>query len=292
MSTFTTPDEAGTDLSLSGCINGARSYDPKEVNFVSICVDNQPKRVAREFQSLYFDGASIVNTFIKDREDFPNFPTQLGCQGLIVLEDNGKFATIRSSAFLDYREDAFEFVERMLEPLIAMGATARREVSSSGESSPLEKDSSALVISATRATKPIVFVENACSDVPVALDGERYCITDLRLPSVCHQCMDYEHLVIEKLMHTAIQNRDPSDVHALMTEFIEHTAHEEDLIRSSGFGSCGGNRNFSAVDSHALDHKAIARLGKSTIETVDSAGKVTKAAVGRLCRRIFEHIIT
>ena len=94
----------------------------------------RPVPVAREFQNLYFGtGSSVINAFIEERNDYPKFPTQLGCQGLLLLDCEGRIATMRSPAFLDYREKAFEGVEHLLEPLIAAGK-ARQVATSSSES--------------------------------------------------------------------------------------------------------------------------------------------------------------
>ena len=93
--------------------------------FVTVCVDSQkPEPVAREFQNLYFGtpgSSSIINAYIEERDDYPKFPTQLGCQGLLLLDCEGRIATMRSPAFLDFREKVFEGVEHLLEPLIAAG---------------------------------------------------------------------------------------------------------------------------------------------------------------------------
>ena len=87
-----------------------------------VCVDGRPEATAREFQRLYFD-RDMVNAFIDSRDDFPRFQTQLGCQGLVVVDADGRFATQRSPAFLDHRNAAFEVVENALRAL-AMRARA------------------------------------------------------------------------------------------------------------------------------------------------------------------------
>lgn len=102
-----------------------------------LCVDSQkPEPVAREFQNLYFGtpgSSSIINAFIEERDDYPKFPTQLGCQGLLLLDCEGRIATMRSPAFLDFREKAFKDVEHLLEALIATGK-AQQVATSSSES--------------------------------------------------------------------------------------------------------------------------------------------------------------
>jgi len=67
-----------------------------QVCFVCVCVDGRPVEVAREFQQGYFEGSTVKNAYIDDYDDFPKFPTQLGCQGFVVIDAKGHFATLRS----------------------------------------------------------------------------------------------------------------------------------------------------------------------------------------------------
>jgi hypothetical protein len=95
----------------------APPHDVGNARFVCICVDRSAQRTAKEFQKLYFDGGKVLNTLIDCNEDFPTFQAQLGCQGLIVLDANGVFATSKSPPFLQFRGQAFEYVEKLLQTL-------------------------------------------------------------------------------------------------------------------------------------------------------------------------------
>lgn len=71
------------------------AFRVEDVHFVCVCVDDRAEATAREFQHLYF-GANMFNALIEDRNDFPKFPSQLGCQGFVVLDASNRFLTPRS----------------------------------------------------------------------------------------------------------------------------------------------------------------------------------------------------
>ena len=68
------------------------AFRVEDVHFVCVCVDDRAEATAREFQRLYF-GANMFNALIEDRNDFPKFPSQLGCQGFVVLDASNRFLT-------------------------------------------------------------------------------------------------------------------------------------------------------------------------------------------------------
>lgn len=260
--------------------------------FVTVCVDSQkPEPVAREFQNLYFGSpggsSTIINAFIEERDDYPKFPTQLGCQGLLLLDCEGRIATMRSPAFLDFREKAFEDVEHLLEALIATGK-AQQVATSSSESLV----SSEHVNLEGRLTSVASFPLNACSEEAVTLD-EEWSDPDFQLPLIQHESIDQEHLVLEDLMRTAVRTQETRDVQALQIFFMQHSEHEEAIMRRSGFAA-ERERNFSAIESHTRDHKNIVNFAESilhnTAEGSDRQLRVRQVTL--LCRRIIEHVFT
>eukprot|EP00928_Gymnodinium_smaydae_P070586 TRINITY_DN54393_c0_g1_i1.p1 TRINITY_DN54393_c0_g1~~TRINITY_DN54393_c0_g1_i1.p1 ORF type:complete len:370 (-),score=73.52 TRINITY_DN54393_c0_g1_i1:331-1440(-) len=89
--------------------------------FLCVCVDPNALGTAKEFAQLYFVGSpeSLMNGFIDNRSDSPNFQAQLGCQGFIMFDSQHKLATSRTSPWLDYRDAAFRDVEGRLGRLLA-----------------------------------------------------------------------------------------------------------------------------------------------------------------------------
>ena len=247
--------------------------------------------VAREFQNLYFGtGSSVINAFIEERNDYPKFPTQLGCQGLLLLDCEGRIATMRSPAFLDFREKAFEGVEHLLEPLIAAGKA--RQVATSFVTSSSENLSSEHVNVENRLTSVTSFSLNACSEEADTLDDE-WGDSDFQLPSIQHESIDQEHLVLEDLMRTAVRTQEIRDVQALKIFFVQHSVHEEAIMRRSDF-TVGGDSNFSAIESHIRDHTNIVNFAESILHNTGEGSdrKLTVPQVTLLCRRIIEHVFT
>ena len=269
-------------------------YGRSDVLFVTVCVDIRPKPVAREFQRTYFDkaGSSIINAFIEERNDYPKFPTQLGCQGLLVLDCEGNIATMRSTAFLDFREKAFEDLEHLLEPLVAAGK-ARQQIATTPSSTSSESlVPSKHLNSNNRLNSISSFSLNACSEEAVSLD-ENWDSSDFQLPLIQHESIDEEHAVLEGLMRTAVRTQEIGDVQALKIFFVQHSVHEESIMRRSGF-TAGEDSNFSAIESHIRDHTNIVNFAESILHNAreGSRRKLTVPQVTLLCRRIIEHVFT
>jgi len=269
------------------------------VRFVCVCVDGRPEEVAREFQREIFGSFStsrVLNAFIDDPEDFPTFPTQLGCQGFVVLDERGHFATLRSPSLNKVGPKAFEYVERVLDQLITPApAAANGSVREEGQKSSNNSNG--------RRAKKAYFSTNACNpkDAPQSLydngeEGENGKPSQLKLelPSVGHAAMDAEHSQLENLMRIAIESKKVSDLETLKVMFAEHAREEEELMKQSSFGSSGEVSKitvFSALTSHAADHADIVEMAESIIASATCCGKVEEAKVWSLCRRIVEHAV-
>lgn len=163
----------------------SETYAESEVRFACVCVDGRPEDVCAEFQDLYFKDSSVFNAFIREQQDFPTFPSQLGCQGFVVVDARGSFATLRSPSLNRVGKAAFEYVERVLDQLLAAPEPA---------GAPDAKDDEAPGDGPTKAK----FVDNPCSEEPQALDGRPGTIEakvskwqkSFDLPSVGHEAMD------------------------------------------------------------------------------------------------------
>lgn len=265
-----------------------RAYAVDAARFICVSVDGRPKETAREFQRLYFDD-TMTNAFIDHPEDFPRFPAQLGCQGLIVLDANGRFATQRSPAYLDYRGQAFRAVEDMLAPLVAAAGEQRGRA-------PKDEDDDVAASEAKPNAPGAVFSENACCDAPTPLDDDRE--PRYALPPIGHEGVDADHAVITDLMRAAAASHAASDLAALRDEFLAHASREEAIVRdaeararAAGAGAEGVSR-FEASDSHAADHARIVGLARDAMLGAGGDGRVPAAAVQGVCRAILEHAAT
>ena len=198
-----------------------RAFQSNEARFVCVCVDGRAEATAREFQRLYFD-RDMINAFIDANADFPRFQTQLGCQGLVVIDAEGCFATQRSPAFLDHRNEAFRFVESAVRALASARSTTASRDRDGGESNA----------SASAKVDVARFAENACAETPVDLDDTEALVCT-KLPFVGHSKMDSDHAEIERLMRRALASVTARDARALTEAFSKHAAEEEALLRDA-----------------------------------------------------------
>ena len=253
----------------------APPHDVGNARFVCICVDRSAQRTAKEFQKLYFDGGKVLNTLIDCREDFPTFQAQLGCQGLIVLDANGIFATSKSPPFLQFRGQAFEYVEKLLQRL------------ANEESRSVDKEGGSLEAQApTRPPPAVACCNGSCARTTDDTDAAAPQSYDL--PSTGHDAMDAEHAELTAAMIVATSSSTLASVTMLRDIFAAHASHEERLMRDSGFGE-SHDAGFSAMESHAKDHAAICDAAMRAMKKADVDGIVPKVSVRALCARIVEH---
>ena len=253
----------------------APPHDVGNARFVCICVDRSAQRTAKEFQKLYFDGGKVLNTLIDCREDFPTFQAQLGCQGLIVLDANGIFATSKSPPFLQFRGQAFEYVEKLLQRL------------ANEESRSVDKEGGSLEAQAPTRPQPAVACCNG-SCARTTDDTDAAAPQSYDLPSTGHDAMDAEHAELTAAMIVATSSSTLASVTMLRDIFAAHASHEERLMRDSGFGE-SHDAGFSAMESHAKDHAAICDAATRAMKEADVDGIVPKVSVRALCARIVEH---
>lgn len=178
-----------------------------------------------------YTGASM--NALMDPSSRLSFPAQLGCQGFIIIDAEGRFITTKSAVYLDLGDAAFLDVEQILinagqsqSSTQFLDATVFQPRSIARESSPSE----------SRAT------------VSLEVDS---------LPTVGYEDMDAEHERITSELENLLRTQDLKALAKVRTEFGEHSKHEEELLLSLGFGSGG---EFSALKSHANDHARIITL--------------------------------
>lgn len=255
-----------------------------------ICVDGRPEATAREFQRLYFDD-SITNAFVGKQADMPRFPTQLGCQGLVVLDADGSFVTMRSPAYLDHRNKAFQTVEDAVRTLIAR-AKASTSTSPAAAAKPAAAAANPAATSAAAAPRRSArFAANACSDDAEPLDDA----DDFELHAVGHAEMDAEHAEIEGLMRDALSSCSRAATERLATAFAAHATHEEALLRAAERSNGDAEATpeaFRASASHTTDHERVVREIYRVAHAADGHGVVAVEAVRGACRAIVEHAVT
>jgi hemerythrin len=264
-----------------------RVFAPEDARFVCVCVDGRPEATAREFQRLYFDD-SITNAFVGKQADMPRFPTQLGCQGLVVLDADGSFVTMRSPAYLDHRNQAFQTVENALRTLIAR---AKPSTSSSPAAAANPAAAAAATSAGAAPRRSARFAANACSDDAEPLDDA----DDFELHAVGHAEMDAEHKEIEGLMRDALSSCSRAAMERLAAAFAAHATHEEALLRAAERSNGDAEATpeaFRASASHTTDHERVVREIQRVAHAADGHGVVAVEAVRGACRAIVEHAVT
>ena len=120
-----------------------------------ICVGCDGPELAQAF-AMQLRLSKCLLTYVDQR----NGPTwgQLGCNGFIVLDANGKVASRATAAYLDVKELAFSHVESLLETLLENGKApgggedAKGETSSAAE--PFDRITGGCAQPAPSCTEP------------------------------------------------------------------------------------------------------------------------------------------
>lgn len=239
--------------------------------FLCICVDPDALYTAKEFAQLYFGRApdTLINGFIDSRPDFPNFPSQLGCQGFILYDSGQKLVATKTLPFNEYRDRAFHDVEGKLSPLLQVAAPQNLP---------------------------------GAETLRDSFDVEEYLN---KVTSVGHDAMDAQHnALVDSLLELAKQ-LTVKELQRVKQELEAHFDEEEDLLKRYAFGaaSLGGRsdidqeNDFSAFGSHARDHKRIVAMAEGALSKLQNVcdqsdahgGTVPKVVAEELCKAFVEH---
>lgn len=201
----------------------ARMYG-SQAQFLMVCVESAG--VAVNFGRM-FDLKSVVNSYIPSRGYMPVGFGQLGCSGFVVSTDDGCFVSRKTQAYLQYGEEAFTFVEKLLLKVFAI--------------KPLPRD------------KP-----------KRKRGGEEKKEDDFLnpnwvLPSVGNESMDKEHEDCEEALSNFVSQPSVQSLTKVMELLTAHFQHEELLMKSFGFGRPG--EDFSPYSNHVKDHERILDIG-------------------------------
>lgn len=236
------------------------------VGFLCVCVDPRALATAQEFGQLYFPSApeSLINGYIDNRSDFPDFQAQLGCQGFAIFNSTREIVTSRTAPFLDYRERAFRDVEGKLQK----------------------------ILKASEAPAKAAKVENVDVDVTQYLK---------EIGSVGHDAMDSQHDSCIEALKEFAQDLSVKKLKVARQEIEAHFADEEALLEASGFGQApttGDTGNdFSAYGSHIKDHRRIVEIVDTALSALTNVceksdshgGTVPKQVAIDLCKAFADH---
>lgn len=224
-----------------------------------ICVGCDGPDLARAF-TMRLQLSKCLVTYV-DHANGPKWG-QLGCNGFIVLDSNGKVACGATSAYLDVKEHAFAHVESVLEPLLS-GATQPPQ--------PAKPE----------AVEPFDRITGGCAQ-PEACDAEEEMpkrmkraaakasqpssvseVTPLcAIDSVRVASLDAEHELCTAALGRMAEAPNRENIERVIEAYATHFAHEEAMldehVYAAADGADGGfSAEASARRSHFADHKRM-----------------------------------
>mmetsp|Transcript_12178 Transcript_12178/g.28920 ORF Transcript_12178/g.28920 Transcript_12178/m.28920 type:complete len:286 (+) Transcript_12178:299-1156(+) len=247
-----------------------------DVQFLEVCVESE--ECALRFHENFGFGDNpvgrsddgnpiVVNGFIPSRPYFPVGFGQLGCSGFVVSDANGNFVSRKTSAYLQYGQDAFRHVESILADLLiemesdkqaAMEAPTANlikqdTVTSSSSASPKESDCKKQKTDSTTAS-----VTDDSSSSSSSRGNESGSPTPIQVTeaplSVGVDAMDAEHQICADSFNRALRDPNFETLQEVFDLLCSHFAHEEELIAKHYGISLENPSPFSALSSHRKDH--------------------------------------
>jgi hemerythrin len=278
------------------------------VHFLMVCVDPDPERTAESFIATYGLKNTIVG-YCQSRQDFPTFPAQLGCQGLVVFDSAGAIAVPCSPALNRVGVSAFKKVDAVIVTLAEDAGVDEDDLEPDsarprvyGSAQELQEDLynaavaeqnrvRAATCAAASGKRP---AEEACNVAP----EERYKAAEAearqgtghqqqqqrrrklgQVPSVGHAEMDLEHSRCALAFDRLQRERSTSALGDLIELLAAHFKHEEELMVASGFGA-QAPAGLSPVVSHKTDHERILQAATEHFEEALDAAMESEDAVG------------
>ena len=167
---------------------------------------------------------------------------QLGCSGFIVSDGQGCFVSRKTKAYLQYGDNAFLHVEQLLHQNFAIQPWTEEEMNAKTED-----------------------VLNP----------------NWTLPSVGVSSMDHEHEECEEALSLLLRTQSAESLRKALEKLIEHFQHEENLMKSSGFGRPG--ESFSPYANHVKDHERILDIGYFELAKLTKAKEPQKSFLSTTC---------
>jgi len=222
-------------------------YDTSQVQFLMVCVDSAG--VAVQFGRM-FDLSGVVNCYIPSRGYMPVGFGQLGCSGFIISDRDGCFVSRKTAAYLQYGDDAFLHVEKLLRE--KLGVLPRSFEDESREEKKTSQQESEDVLS-----------------------------PNWSLPSVGVVSMDHEHEECEEALSSLVKSPNVQSLTRVMEVLTGHFQHEEQLMKSSGFGNPG--EKFSPFSNHSADHERILDIGYRELGKLSKNDEPNKSFLAMSC---------
>mmetsp|Transcript_10135 Transcript_10135/g.22817 ORF Transcript_10135/g.22817 Transcript_10135/m.22817 type:complete len:326 (+) Transcript_10135:224-1201(+) len=277
--------------------------------FLCACVDPAAVKTAKEFSQLYFKGAprSLVNGFIDDRADFPNFQAQLGCQGFVIFGPGFKILEPSSAPWVEYRDQAFQAVEAKLQQIL----NPRKRAAENPMNAPLGQQVRIVGLQTAQGQK----MNGQCGEVVSSSENGRYQVKleqdnqvksfrpenlepiqtqkdagdgggvvslEEGVPSVGHKEMDDQHSSCIDALKALTSKLSVESLQHVRDELAEHFEEEERLMKEAGFGGAAedaAGATMTAYGSHVSDHRRIIAVADEALLSLQNSCKTGPGAV-------------
>jgi len=260
----------------------ARDPNFKHVSFFCICVEDT--LVSRRLTALSFiQDLRLEHTnigyFVRD-DEMPTFG-QLGCQGFIVANPDGKVIVASSPPWLQYRANALYWMTNLFSSLGGDKKVVKEDKSgtmplpkpetteTSGNKQCDDGGCNARDCSSSSCSKSACSEQKCCDDTCGKVSDVEFEVPD----SVKVESMDKEHADLVAAMIHLSNVRHLESLEKVLELLECHFAHEEALLNEFGFGGKGA-AGAMVVKSHTADHSAILELTRSELEAVKSEKRV------------------
>jgi len=227
--------------------------------------------------------------FCVGRQDYPPFSAQLGCQGLVIFDGEGRIAVGCSPALNRVGVVAFKKVDATVLTLAedcgmdesdlvdgearvyATSQELQGDVFDSNMRAE-ERRRNAAKRPAPQEKNPLCAVppEKRCPPVRDDASDEKKRLGEV--PSVGHDEMDHEHAACADAFERLERERTVEALRDLISLLTHHFEHEEALMQSSGFGA-GAPAGLSPLESHKTDHARILDLAEAQLSLARELAK-------------------
>jgi hemerythrin len=254
------------------------------VNFLCVCVDPSAEHTAKTFVRELNLTKSIIG-YCGSRKEFPTFPAQLGCGGLVIFDGSSRIVVPATQSLNQIGLPAFWNADNMLVAMV-------KEDDEEDEEDRLDRERRLyrdmdelrydLVNGGARPCQipggpPAQKIQKEAVEGASASDKEANAPLGA-VPSVGHSGMDHEHESCASLIRMVASDRSFPALEELLSELVQHFEHEEKLLKDTGFGS-EAPEGMSPLTTHKQDHERIIKAVKGMIEKAKVEG------VGEECGR-------
>lgn len=242
----------------------ANSKYGRDVQFLCVCIEAPPTNapaVSKMFRQM-FGFRMVVNGYIPSKCYFPVGYGQLGCSGFIVVDRDGNFISRKTKRYLDYGEEAFRDVERLLDEELAR---VRGDTNTTGSTT----DHVGVKDASTETTNPDpspgekkkIEEVNESTNTTATIDAP---------PSVGVAVMDNEHEECTNAINALLQDPTTDNLRKALQVLQYHFLHEESLLKEYVFQDRDTTSSLSPFVSHRNDHERILAIAQDTLMAIES----------------------